>query len=379
MPRSTDLEYMARAARLALRGHGGAEPNPMVGCVIVAPDGAIVGTGYHRRCGGPHAEINALRAAGAAARGATAFVTLEPCNHHGRTGPCSRALVEAGVARVCIGRLDPHPDAGGGLRALDAAGIVTAVVPERSAVRVSEPFVHTVDTGLPWIIAKWAQTIDGRIATRTGASKWISGERSRSMVHRERGRVDAILTGIGTVLADDPMLTARCRIPRRTPRRVVLDPDLQTPLDAALVRTAHEVPTTLLVDEAVAASADRTAAHRDAGVDLHPLAAAGGGPLAATLRSLAGRHRLATVFVEAGAGLLGRLFAEDLVNEAWVFVAPLLLGDIDAVSCVRGLDAPALTDGTSFELLGVHRRNGDVLLRYLRADARHPRPEAAGT
>ena len=185
--RNPDL--LAMAARLAVRGRGGAEPNPMVGCVIVSRAGEIVGWGYHRRCGGPHAEIEALRRAGARAAGATAYVTLEPCNHTGRTGPCSEALIEARVGRVVYARADPGVPAGGGAERLRAAGIDGELCATcADAIAVSDPYVHRVRNGLPWITAKWAQTADGRIATASGESQWISNPASRRLVHRRRGQ-----------------------------------------------------------------------------------------------------------------------------------------------------------------------------------------------
>src|SRR5436190_8347297 len=246
MPRSIDHQHLLRAARLALRGHGGAEPNPLVGCVIASRAGETIGWGYHGNYGGPHAEIVTLQRAADRARGATLYCTLEPCNHQGKTGPCTQAIIDAKIARVVIARRDPYPPAAGGIERMQAAGIKVDVIEDcQPAVAVSDPFVHRVKTGLPWVTVKWAQTIDGKIATRSGESKWISNEASRKMVHRERGRVDVILTGIGTVLKDDPLLTARKVRQRRVARRIVIDPDLQIPLSAKLVTTA-EAPTTII-------------------------------------------------------------------------------------------------------------------------------------
>lgn len=366
--READLGHLRRAARLAWRGHGGAEPNPMVGCVIVTPEGRVAGEGHHRRCGGPHAEVHALRAAGAAARGATAYVTLEPCTHHGRTPPCTEALIAAGVRRVVVGCLDPHPAARGGLDRLRAAGVAAEHVEGcAEAEAVSAPFLSRMATGLPWVIAKWAQTVDGRIATRTGQSRWISGARSRRLVHRQRGRVDAILTGIGTVLADDPLLTARGVRRRRVARRIVIDPQLRIPDDARLVRTAGEIPTTVVCLEGAAhRGPGRVADLERAGVELVCAAAPGPEvPLESVLRELARRHELATVLVEAGAGLLGGLFQAGLVREAWVFVAPLLLGDEAAVPALRGLVAETISRGLRLHPTGVRRRGADVFIRYL--------------
>lgn len=357
------LEHMAAAARLAVRGEGGAEPNPLVGCVIVSPAGDVVGWGFHRRCGGPHAEVEALRRAGAAAAGATVYVTLEPCSHTGRTGPCTEALIAARVARVVYARPEPAASAGGGAARLREAGIAAERCDRcAAAVAVGAPYARRVTLGLPWIVAKWAQTVDGRVATRAGASRWISNPASRAIVHRKRGRVDAILTGIGTVRADDPMLTARCRRPRRVARRVVIDPDLELPPSSALVATAREAPVTVVCGADRCASAGVLEAR---GVGVLGIPRSGREiDLTAALAALVERHETTTVLVEAGPGLLGRLFATRLVNEAWVFVAPALFGDAESIPCVSGLTVETLTDGVTLDLWNVRRRGGDVLLRY---------------
>jgi diaminohydroxyphosphoribosylaminopyrimidine deaminase/5-amino-6-(5-phosphoribosylamino)uracil reductase len=360
--RTTDASFLERAARLALRGHGGAEPNPLVGCLIVSDDGTVVGAGAHRRFGGAHAEVEALRRAGPRARGATAFVTLEPCSHTGKTGPCADALIEAGVGRVVFARRDPGLASGGGAERLRAAGVEVVEIPLPAALAVGEPFARRVTTGLPWVIAKWAQTIDGRVATRDGESQWISGEASRRMVHRERGRVDAILTAVGTVRTDDPMLTARTRRVRRVARRVVIDPGLETPASSRLVSTAREVPTTIFTAEDARAGA---AALESAGVEILTAPTGPDGlDLAPILRALVERHDVTTVLVEAGPGLLGRLFRARLVCEAWIFVAPLLLGDEAATPAVRGMRPAALADGVTLEPVGRHVRGDDLVLRY---------------
>lgn len=362
-----DRRHLRRAARLAWRGRGGAEPNPLVGCVVVDRAGRIVGEGYHRRVGGPHAEIVALRRAGERARGSTVYVTLEPCNHHGRTPPCTRALIEAGVSRVVFAREDPFTPAAGGSKALRDAGMAVERLDCPEAARVADPFMHRRATGLPWVRAKWAQTVDGRVATRTGESQWISSPASRRLVHRERGRVDAILTGLGTVLHDDPSLTARDVRVRRVARRIVVDPRLELPLDSRLARTAREVPVHVIADQdLIAAGPPSVAALRNAGTHLH------GAPrgsddllvLAPALRDLSAELDLATVLVEAGPGLLSRLFIEDLVNEAWVFTGPLLLGDEHATPPLHGRRAERLLDGVSLELEHLRRRRDDVVALY---------------
>src|SRR5262245_57065762 len=254
----TDREWMAQALALAERGRGYVEPNPLVGAVVVR-DGRLVGEGWHRRYGEAHAEVNALHEAGEAARGATLYVTLEPCCHHGKTPPCTDAVLRFGVRRVVAAMTDPFPRvAGGGVERLRTAGLeVETGLLEADARRLNAPYLKLLATGRPYVHAKWAMTLDGKLATRTGDSKWISSDASRRRVHELRGRMDAILVGIGTALADDPLLTARPPGPR-TARRIVLDSRLRLPPTSRLVQTAREVLTTVVA----AASADEGAAGR---------------------------------------------------------------------------------------------------------------------
>src|SRR5436309_2908852 len=238
----TDFDGMHRALELAERGRGFVEPNPLVGAVLVR-DGQVVGEGWHQRYGQAHAEVNALSAAGEAARGATLYVTLEPCCHHGKTPPCTDAVLKAGVARVVVAMADPFPKvSGGGLAILRAAGVEVHVgLCEPEARELNAPYLKLLRTGRPWVHAKWAMTLDGKIATRTGDSKWISGEESRRRVHELRGRMDAILVGRGTVVADDPLLTARPAGPR-VAARVVVSASGELPERCQLRATAREVP-----------------------------------------------------------------------------------------------------------------------------------------
>jgi diaminohydroxyphosphoribosylaminopyrimidine deaminase/5-amino-6-(5-phosphoribosylamino)uracil reductase len=370
----TAKHYLDRAALLALRGAGDVEPNPLVGAIVVGADGRVIGMGHHRRFGGPHAEAEALadcRRRGESARGATVYVTLEPCNHAGKQPACSLALIDAGVARVVCARRDPNPVAAGGAEALRAAGIgVDFTNASPRATALTDSFAKRVTTGMPWIIAKWAQTIDGRIATRDGASKWISCEASRRRVHRLRARVDAIMAGIGTVRADDPRLTAR-GVPRlrRTARRVVIDPRVELPIESALVATIREAPLTLVFDESRrAAQSGRLRELESRGVEIIGApAAAGVLDLRAALASLAAQHGLSTILVEAGPGLLGSLLRDDLIDEAHVYVAPLILGDEHALPPAAGLVAPAIADAKRFRLCAARRVADDVLLVYRRS------------
>ncbi len=359
-----------RAARAAWRGLGRVEPNPLVGCVIAAGE-QVLGIGHHRRFGGPHAEVDALadarrRGHGDRLAGATAYVTLEPCNAHGKQPPCVDALLAAKVARVVFARADPNPLKAGGAERLRASGVrVELSGASPAATRLSEPFVHRLTIGLPWVIAKWAQTIDGKVATRTGQSQWISGERSRRAVHVLRGRVDAILTGIGTVLADDPLLTARGVPVRRVARRVVIDPEGRTPAGSRLVATAGMAPLTIVT---AAGNESRLAAVAGAaGVEVVGVPTSHGAILMRGVLAWLARERgAATVMVEAGAGVLGSLLAEDLINEARVYVGPMLLGDDEAMTAVRGLERASLSAATAMDLIGVRRSGPDAELVYWR-------------
>ncbi|MEE2681646.1 MAG: bifunctional diaminohydroxyphosphoribosylaminopyrimidine deaminase/5-amino-6-(5-phosphoribosylamino)uracil reductase RibD [Planctomycetota bacterium] len=356
-------QLMDRAARMAWRGHGAVEPGCMVGAVVADAGGTVLSEGRYVRFGGPHAEKQALAEAGEAARGGTLLVTLEPCNHHGKTPPCTSAVIESGVGRVVHACHDPNPLASGGTSALEKAGIEVIHHPTRMTELLNAPHVHRTRTGLPWMVAKWAQTLDGRIATRNGASKWISSERSRRLVHRERGRVDAVLTGIGTVLADDPMLTARdLHKSRRTAERVVIDDQLQTPPTAQLITSSRRVPTTICCRERLIESplADCL---RSAGARVVPIPSSGG--LRALIHQEAADRNWSTVLVESGGGLLGRLFREDLVNAALVFTSPRILGDESASGPVRGFSPETIQEGVPLVPMFVRQRKDDLISGYL--------------
>ncbi|TCO42692.1 diaminohydroxyphosphoribosylaminopyrimidine deaminase/5-amino-6-(5-phosphoribosylamino)uracil reductase [Dokdonella fugitiva] len=318
-----DHALMAHALRLAAHGLATTRPNPRVGCVIARGD-AIVGEGWHRRAGEPHAEVLALQAAGADARGATAYVTLEPCGLHGRTPPCADALVDAGVARVVIAAEDAAQRGGGGLERLRAAGIAVETGLMRDAAReLNRGFFARVERNRPWLRLKLAMSLDGRTALAGGESKWITGEAARTDVQRWRARSCALLTGSGTVLADDPRLTVRlddAPADAVGPLRVVLDSDLRTPRGAHVLDGC--APTLVLHAPGMRARDDRFAA-----VELAALERAGSGlDLGAALALLAARG-MNEVQVEAGPTLGGALFAAGLVDELLLYVAPVLLGD----------------------------------------------------
>jgi len=362
-----------RAARAAWRGLGDVEPNPTVGCVIGTDEGAALGIGHHRGFGGAHAEVEALnrcRAMGANTAGATAWVTLEPCAHQGKTPPCAVALIDAKIATVVIAQEEPAAVARGGAETLQRAGVeVRFTDASVAAALLNQPYVKRITTGLPWVTAKWAQTIDARIATSTGESQWISNERSRAEVHRLRARVDFIMTGVGTVRTDDPSLTARgVARRRRTPGRVIIDPRLRTPPGSKLVATAGEVPT-LIACEPIrsATAAERAKTLEDAGVTLIQTPLSGARlDLRHLLRTLAAEHNAANVMVESGPGLMGSLCREGLIDEYWVFSAPMLLGDPEAIPAVRSGPAPRLADAQRLALVRLRRFGDDALLIYRR-------------
>jgi len=325
MTPSSDSEFMARALVLAERGRGRVEPNPVVGALVVR-GGEVAGQGWHERFGGPHAEVNAIRAAErarrGAARGATMYVTLAPCCTQGKTPPCTEAVIRAGLARVVVGAADPtQPE---GVAQLRAAGIDVAEGMLGDECRdQNAPFFKLRLRGLPYVIAKWAMTLDGRIATATGDSRWISCEESRRRVHELRNRVDAVLIGIGTALRDDPLLT--CRLPGgRNPRRVVLDSRARLSLESALVRSVQDAE--LLVASAEDAPEDRVAALQEAGCRTLALPAEHGRVSLTALMQALGRMELTNVLVEGGRDVFTAAFRARLVDEVWVFVAHKIVG-----------------------------------------------------
>ncbi|GIH59524.1 bifunctional diaminohydroxyphosphoribosylaminopyrimidine deaminase/5-amino-6-(5-phosphoribosylamino)uracil reductase RibD [Microbispora siamensis] len=317
---SGDILHMRRAIALAARGLGGTSPNPVVGCVILDPSGQVAGEGFHAYAGGPHAEVVALREAGERARGGTAYVTLEPCNHTGRTGPCSTALLEAGVARVVVAVSDPNPKAAGGAAVLRRHGVlVHEGVLTAEAEEVNAAWLTFVRARRPYVTWKFAATVDGRSAAEDGTSQWITSPEARADVHRLRAGSDAVVAGIGTVLADDPRLTARVPAPLRAAPvlRVVVDPGARTPAAARVLDA--EAPTLVAVaeDATVPAHLSHQAVRLPrvpGGIDLHALMA-----------ELHGRQ-IVSVLIEGGPTLAGAFLREGLVDRVVGYLAPALLG-----------------------------------------------------
>lgn len=374
---------MRRALALAETARGRTSPNPLVGAVVLDAQGALAGEGFHRRAGEPHAEVEALRAAGGRARGGTLYITLEPCNHHGRTPPCTEAILAAGVARVVVAWRDPNPRVeGGGIARLRAAGVaVDAGVLEEAAARQNAGFARLVTTGRPLVTLKLAASLDGRIATASGDSRWITSERSRALVHELRDASDAVAVGVGTVLADDPQLTARplergrlaarLAIPKRPLWRVVVDPSLRLPDDARVLAPGASART--LVACAPDVPADRRARLEATGAAVVALPALREAPpepdraqarrrldLGALLDEL-GRREVADLLVEGGAELAGSLVDQGLVDRIAFFYAPILIGGRGARGMIGGAGAPSIA--AALHVTRIRRRRfGDDLL-----------------
>jgi diaminohydroxyphosphoribosylaminopyrimidine deaminase/5-amino-6-(5-phosphoribosylamino)uracil reductase len=347
---------MLRALELAERGRGHVEPNPLVGAVLLR-DGKMVGEGWHQQFGQAHAEVNALAHAASAARGSTLYVTLEPCCHHGKTPPCTDSIIAAGITRVVAATLDPFVQvAGQGVAALRGAGIAVEVGLCETEARIQNaPYLKLLTTGRPYVHAKWAMTLDGKIATGTGDSRWISNDASRKRVHELRGRVDGIIVGIGTVLADDPLLTARPPGPR-TANRVILDTRGRLPLSSQLVRTARSIPT-LVVIAPVCENDERL---RSAGCEVLQLSSKTARPDIVDLLCELGRRRWTNVLVEGGSTVLGSFFDARAMDEVHVFIAPRLAGGHAAPSPIGGDGFRKIADADWLDDLWVEMLDGDL-------------------
>ncbi|MDT7781324.1 MAG: diaminohydroxyphosphoribosylaminopyrimidine deaminase [Acidobacteriota bacterium] len=349
---------LARALELAARGAGQVSPSPLVGCVIVDVRGEVVGEGFYIYEGVKHAETLALEQAGERARDATAYVSLEPHAHTGRTPPCTMALIRAGIARVVAPIEDPNPLVSGrGFAALREAGVEVSVgVLAGEAGRLNEKYIHAVRTGRPFVHLKLACSLDGRIATRTGHARWISSVESRERAHRMRHGYDALLVGSGTATIDDPLLTDRSGLKRRrTLLRIVLDEHLRLDTQSQLAQTAREAPVLVFTSET--ADAQRVAALEECGVEVLK-AAEGGRDLASVLEELS-RREVQGLLIEGGAGIAGAFLRAGLVNKASFFIAPIILGG-DALGAVGGEGALTVGDAARLQDVEVTRRGPDV-------------------
>lgn len=357
MAQVDDDHWMRRALALAARGRGFVEPNPMVGAVLVR-DGKLVGEGFHAKFGNAHAEIVAIQAAGDQSQNADLYVTLEPCCHHGKTPPCVDTIIRAGIRRVIVAMADPFPKVSGqGIAQLASAGVAIQVgLCEAESRRLNQPYLTLIELGRPYIHLKWAMSLDGKLATSSGDSKWISNEASRRLVHELRGRMDAIIVGAGTVRTDDPQLTARPAGPR-TPARIVLSSKPTLPAGCQILRSAAEAPVILASKE--------------------PGSIPGVEVVVATsitvLASELGRRRMTNVLVEGGAKVLGSFFDAGLVDEIHVFVAPKIIGGTNAPSPLGGIGVNHVADALQLSHCEIRFIDNDIYIHGIK----EPRPKLA--
>ena len=362
VPDADDV-WMRLALRESILAIGRVAPNPPVGCVVVRGE-KVVGRGHTQPPPGPHAEVMALRQAGEAARGATLYATLEPCNHHGRTPPCTDAILKAGIHRVVVAARDPHPAAAGGLETLRAAGVeVLSGVREADAERLLAPFLHWARTRTPYVVLKTAMTLDGKTASATGASRWITGPVARAYVHRLRQRLGAVMVGIGTALADDPMLDVRrahsAKAPGPPPMRLVVDSRLRLPIASRLVRSAGEAP--LLVACRADADEQKIGALRALGVEVEPIASPGRSVDIAILMAELGARGVTGILLEGGGELAFSALEAGIVNEVVTFVAPKLMGGREAKTPVEGDGFSTPAQAVALDGLAVRRCGPDFL------------------
>jgi len=365
-----DHYWMGLALELASRGRGRVEPNPMVGCVIVEKS-ELIASGYHHAFGEPHAEVMALRQCDRnRIANATVYVTLEPCSHHGKTPPCVNLFVENRPKRIVIAMLDPFPLVSGrGVQALREQSIDVKVgILESKARALNAPYLKLLRLGLPWVIAKWAMTLDGAIATREKDSKWISNELSRKLVHRLRARVDAVLVGIGTVLADDPLLNARFddhANPCRTAKRVVLDRQCRLPLDSKLVRSLERGPVVVAVSQG--ADSNRVKGLAKAGCEMILIPAEQEAQSLRFVLNELGKQRQTNVLLEGGGQLLGHAFDSGLVDEVCCFIAPKIVGGERALRPVAGFGKSRMADCLKLNDVIVESLGDDVCIQGVMA------------
>ncbi len=355
-----DQDYMRLALNLAKEAEGRTSPNPLVGAVIVK-EAEIVGTGYHHYAGGAHAEINALKEAGEQAIDATIYINLEPCSHYGKTPPCADALIKARVKKVIIAMEDPNPQVvGRGISKLKEAGIeVKLGVLEEEAKRLNEVFIKQIATQSPFVILKNAITLDGRVATKSGDSKWISGVESRQLVHKLRDRVDGILVGIGTVLADNPQLTTRLENGGRDPIRVILDSQLKISLDAQVITQKSKAKT--IVATTVASDPIKQEQLKEKGVKI---IVAGNGKrveIPLLLKKLFALG-ITSLLVEGGSAVNTSFFEEKLVDKYYTFIAPKLIGGVNAVPVIGGLGVDKISEGVEISNKEVKLLGDDILV-----------------
>lgn len=366
-----DIKYMKRALELAEKGAGYTNPNPLVGAVIVK-DGRIIGEGYHELYGGCHAEINAFKNAAHDVEGATMYVTLEPCSHYGKTPPCANAIVEKGISKVIVGLVDPNPEVSGrGIKILEDNGIevITGVLEEEGR-KLNEIFLKYITTNIPFCIMKTAMTLDGKIASYTGDSKWVTGEPSRDYVHQLRHRVSGIMIGIGTLLADDPMLTARLKEKRgRDPVRIIVDSSARIPLEAKVLNLQSEARTIIAVTEMVGSDKIRALEDKGAEVIITPIKE-GKVNLSFLMKAL-GERKIDSVLLEGGSELNYAALKEGIVDKVNVFIAPKIVGGNTARTPVGGEGIAHMKESINLGMMDIHRFGEDIMLEgYIRKEGR---------
>ncbi len=353
---------MRLALRLARKGGGRVSPNPLVGAVVVR-DGMVVGRGYHAAYGRDHAEVVALREAGERSKGATLYVTLEPCNHTGHTPPCTQAILKAGIARVVVGMRDPNPDvAGGGVETLRRQGVrVDVGILEERCRQLNESFIHFVTRKTPYVVMKIAATLDGKTATRMGQSQWITGKAALRYVHRLRGTMDAVMVGIGTVLKDDPLLTCRSSRPPHQPLRIVVDTSLRLPEDGNLVSSVGIAP--LLVATGPDVDPSRRDRLLSRGVEILSLPLYNGKVDLKQLMVMLGERRVTSILAEGGSQLNASLLRRGIVHKVLFFYAPKILGGQESLSMFAGPSPDVLGDAVPVKSWKIRRMGEDFLFQ----------------
>jgi diaminohydroxyphosphoribosylaminopyrimidine deaminase/5-amino-6-(5-phosphoribosylamino)uracil reductase len=350
--------YMRMAIELAKKAEGMTSPNPLVGAVIVK-GGAVAAKGYHAKCGLPHAEVNAIRMAGTKAKGATLYVTLEPCDHFGRTPPCTDAIIESGIIRVVIAMSDPNPVTNGrGIKKLRRHGIsVTTGVLEEDASAINKPYIKFITTGMPYVTIKTAETLDGKIATSTGDSKWVSGEDSRRYVHQLRRKSDAVMVGVNTVLKDDPLLKSKAP-GRKQPVRIIVDSGLKTPLSARVFTDAREAPVII----ATARDSSKIKKYEHKGAEVIVAGSKKDRVDLVKLLKILGRRGITNILAEGGGELNAGLLAEGLADRLLFFIAPKIAGGRDAITPVEGLGVARMKDAVMLKNMYIKNFKNDILV-----------------
>lgn len=354
--------YMWSALDLARQGLGKTSPNPMVGAVLVK-GGEVLGTGFHEKAGGPHAEIVALQEAGEKARGATLYTNLEPCSHHGRTPPCVDAIIKAGIKKVVVAMVDPNPlVSGAGIRRLREAGIKVRVgVLEEKARRLNEVFLKYITTKTPFLIVKMAMTLDGKIAVKSGQSRWITGQKSRKFVHKLRSMSDGIVVGIDTILQDDPLLNVRLDNGNKaSPARIIVDSKGRLPLESRVVKSSAEIKTFLVTTEL--ASSAKLASLESAGVEVIVLPSKNGRVDLQAMMRVLGKKEISILLAEGGGTLNYSFLSENLIDKIYFFIAPKLVGGKDAPTPLEGEGAEDLIDAWIVEDIEMKQLDQDLLI-----------------